>query len=78
MGRDTVPGFGARLKQLREGAGLTIRALADKTGTHYTTIGKLETDERSVSLRLAVVLAEALGVNVSELVPGHGVKKKGK
>ena len=83
MGRDTVAGFGARVKQLREAAGLTQTALAEKAGTHFTTVAKLEADERSASLRLAVSLAEALGVSVADLVPGHAARrgqsvKKGK
>jgi transcriptional regulator with XRE-family HTH domain len=77
MGRDTVVGFGARLKELREKAGLTQGALAALAGTHFTTVGKLENDERSVSLRLALALANALGVSVADLVPA-GVKKKAK
>ena len=75
MGRDTVPGFASRLKTLREAAGLTQTALAELAGTHFTTVAKVEADGRAPSLRLAVALAEALGVTVNDLVPGHGKKK---
>ncbi|MGW6730178.1 helix-turn-helix domain-containing protein [Nocardia sp. NPDC055029] len=34
--------LGLRLRDLRTGAGLTIRALADLTGGHYTRISKIE------------------------------------
>jgi transcriptional regulator with XRE-family HTH domain len=79
MGRDTVVGFGDRLKELREKAGLTQGALADLAGTHFTTVAKLEKDERSVSLRLALALANALNVSVADLVPPAAKKKsKGK
>jgi transcriptional regulator with XRE-family HTH domain len=78
MGRDTVPGFGARLKALREAAGLTQTALAERAGTHFTTIAKLEADERSASLRLALAIAGALGVGVEDLVPRSRAKGKGK
>jgi transcriptional regulator with XRE-family HTH domain len=64
-----VPGFGARLKALREAAELSQPALAELAGTHYTTIAKLEAGDRSPTLGLAVALAEALGVSVVDLVP---------
>lgn len=74
MGRDTVPGFGDRLKKLRLAAGLTLAELADRAGTHLTTIAKIETQDRTPTLRLALSLATALGVSVYELTG----KPKGK
>jgi transcriptional regulator with XRE-family HTH domain len=75
MGRDTVPGFAARLKALREAAGLTQPQLAELCGTHFTSIARLESEARAPSLRLAVALADALGVSIADLVPKP---KKGK
>lgn len=75
MGRDTVPGFGARLRELREAAGLTQAAMADRAGTHFTTVSQAELDKRSVSFRLAIAFADALGVKVDDLVPKKGKRK---
>jgi transcriptional regulator with XRE-family HTH domain len=69
MGRDTVPGFGPRVRELREKAGLSQTALAQLAGTHYTTVAKIETEERAASFRLAIALAGGLGVSVADLVP---------
>jgi putative transcriptional regulator len=77
MGRDTVPGFAAKVKQLRAAAGLTLMELADRAGTHFSTVSKVESEDRAPSLRLAVALADALGVTVNDLVPGHGKAKGG-
>jgi transcriptional regulator with XRE-family HTH domain len=78
MGRDTVPGFAGRLKELRESAGLTQPQLAEKCGTHYTSIARLESEARAPSLRVAVALADALGVSIADLVPGQGKRRKAK
>ena len=69
MGRDTVPGFGAKLRELREAAGLTQTQLGERAGTHFTAVAKIETDERAPSLRLGLALARALGVSVYVLAP---------
>lgn len=76
MGRDTVPGFAARLKQLREAAGLTQPALAEKAGTHFTSIARLESESRAPSLRLALAIADALGVSIVDLLPAKKGKRK--
>lgn len=67
--RDMIPGFAERLKDLREKAGLSQAALAERTGTHFTAVSKLELGKRSPSFRLALDLASALGVPIGELVP---------
>jgi ribosome-binding protein aMBF1 (putative translation factor) len=69
--RDLVPGFGQRLRMLREAAGLSQPALAAASGTHYTNVARLEAEARSPSFRLALALAGALGVSVADLVPDH-------
>jgi transcriptional regulator with XRE-family HTH domain len=71
MGRDTVEGFAGRLRGLREAAGLTQAELSQRSGTHPTTVVKLEREERAPSLRLAAALAAALGVRVDDLIPGQ-------
>lgn len=67
--RDMIPGFAERLKELRERAGLSQTQLAERAGTHFTAVSKLELGKRSPSFRLALDLAEALGLGVGELVP---------
>lgn len=81
-GRNTIPGFGARLKKLREGKGLSQSALAASAGTHADSVVKLEAETRSPSLELAGRISEALGLDsVAELLPPGqpgSVKKKTK
>jgi transcriptional regulator with XRE-family HTH domain len=75
MPRNAVPGFGPRLKKLRDAAGLSQQQLADAAGTHPDSIVKLETGTRQPSLELAWRLATTLGVTVLDLLP-EGRKKK--
>ncbi len=55
-------GFAQRLKQLREAAGLTQDALADKAGLYKFSIAKLEQGVREPTWGTVQVLARALGV----------------
>ena len=52
----------------RQAQGLTYEQLADKAGIHRTTIGLLERNERSPSLQVAIQLASALGLELSEIL----------
>lgn len=56
------------IRHYREERGLSIRALADKLGVHFTTIGKMERSERSVSLDWLVKIAEILEVQPGDLI----------
>ena len=66
--RDMVPGFGAALKARREAKGLSLEKLAQLAGTHFTSISKLERNQRAPSLRLALDLASALEVTLDVLI----------
>jgi transcriptional regulator with XRE-family HTH domain len=55
--------FGARLRRLREEAGLTQQELAERAGMHRFGVAKLERDERQPSWATVQALARALGVN---------------
>jgi transcriptional regulator with XRE-family HTH domain len=77
-GRDRIPGLGKHLRALRQAAGLTLADLAGRTGSHVTSLSKIEADERSPSFRLALALARALGLSVADLVPPNGKKKSSK
>lgn len=66
--RDVVPGFGAAIRSRREAAGLSLAALGERCGSHFTTISKLENNQRTPSLRLAADIASALGVTIDVLM----------
>lgn len=60
--------FGARVRALRERAGISQEALADRAGLHRTYVGSVERGERNISLANIHRLADALGVPPSELL----------
>lgn len=62
----SAPGrkLGNRLKTLREDAGLTQAALAEKAGVSRKTINTIENRVFTPSTTLALTLAEVLGVSV--------------
>jgi transcriptional regulator with XRE-family HTH domain len=70
-----VEQFGARLRELREAAGLTQLGLAQKAGLHREAVGQLERGTRHPAWETVLALAEALGVSVAAFEPE---KKKGK
>lgn len=55
-------GFGPRLKELREAAGLSQQALADKIDFHKLSVAKLEQGVREPTWSTVKALADALGV----------------
>lgn len=58
-----------RLRRIREQKALSLRQLEQLSGVDYSTISKLETGEsRSPRLETIVRLAQALGVDLSELI----------
>jgi transcriptional regulator with XRE-family HTH domain len=56
-------GFAARLRELREAAGLTQRRLAEEAGMHTLGVAKLEQGLREPSWATVRCLARALGLN---------------
>lgn len=69
MPRDSVPGFGARLKAIRLRRSWSQQRLAVEAGTHADSIVKLERGERQPSFELAWRLAKALRVSVADFLP---------
>lgn len=71
----TTPQFGARLKELREAAGLTQKALADASGLNRVTLAHYERGQPA-DLKVSTLekLAAALGVPLFALFmpPGTG------
>jgi transcriptional regulator with XRE-family HTH domain len=66
--------FGARLRELRNAAGLTQRELAKRSGTSSAAISNFEAGNNAPTLGTLVRLAEALECQVKELVEGLGRK----
>jgi transcriptional regulator with XRE-family HTH domain len=65
---DVLAEVGPRLRRLRERRGLTLTALAAKTGISKSTLSRLESGQRKPSLELLLPLAEAHHLPLDELV----------
>lgn len=57
--------FAARLRALREQAGLSVSELAARSGLRRQAVHMLEAGQRSPTLTTVQKLAEALGVSLS-------------
>ena len=57
-----------RLKELRRERVLSLRELEEKSGVSYTTIWRLEDGRQGAPPKTVRKLAEALGVQPSELI----------
>ena len=62
--------FGARLRGLREEAGMTQEELADAAGLHWTYVGQIERADRNLTLKSVLKLARGLGVGAGTLLEG--------
>jgi transcriptional regulator with XRE-family HTH domain len=67
MSHEGLIRFGKRVRALRERAGLSQEALAEKAGIHRTYLGGVERGERNLGLKNVLRIAEALGVSASDL-----------
>ena len=65
---DVLAEVGPRLRRLRERRGVTLSALAAKTGISKSTLSRLETGQRKPSLELLLPLAETYHLPLDELV----------
>jgi transcriptional regulator with XRE-family HTH domain len=65
---DVLAEVGPRLRRLRTRRGVTLTALAAKTGISKSTLSRLESGQRKPSLELLLPLAEAHQVPLDELV----------
>ena len=59
---------GPRLRRVREQRGLTLTAVAERTGISTSTLSRLETGQRRPSLELLLPLAQAYRVPLDDLV----------
>jgi transcriptional regulator with XRE-family HTH domain len=60
--------FAQRLRQIRHIQGLSQEELADMAGLHRTYVGSVERSERNVSIDNMERLANALEVDITELL----------
>lgn len=67
MEKEILIEFGNRVKFLRQNMKLTQEQLAQKTGLHKNYIGMVERGERNPSLLNIRIIANGLGVAISEL-----------
>src|ERR1700754_1565408 len=65
---DVLAEVGPRLRRLRERRGMTLTAVAAKTGISKSTLSRLENGERKPSLELLLPLAEVFHLPLDELV----------
>ena len=59
--------FGEKLKAARLAAGLTQEELAARCGLKKQSISRYENSEREPNIRIAKMLADALGVSINTL-----------
>jgi len=59
-----------RLKELRRARVLSLRELEEKSGVSYNTIWRIEDGRQGAHPRTVRKLADALGVEPSELIKG--------
>jgi DNA-binding XRE family transcriptional regulator len=67
-----------RVEEARSLLGLSRNELSSLTGVHYQTIGYIERGEYNPSLSLALRLAKALKVEVSEIFSTKPFRKEAK
>jgi transcriptional regulator with XRE-family HTH domain len=60
--------FASRLRQIRQGKGLSQEELADRAGLHRTYVGSVERGERNISIDNIERLAKALEIDIIELL----------
>ncbi|MDA1163665.1 MAG: helix-turn-helix transcriptional regulator [Planctomycetota bacterium] len=69
MGRadDILARFGQKVRELRQAKGLSQEAFAAECELDRTYMGGIERGERNVALRNIEVIANSLGITLSEL-----------
>ena len=59
--------IGEQVKTARQGAGLTLRQLAELTGIAHNHIGRIEQGRYNVTVDTLAILGDALGVKITLL-----------
>jgi transcriptional regulator with XRE-family HTH domain len=68
---DILKKFGDRVRELRKQLNLSQENLAEKAGLHRTYIGMIERAEKNITLINIEKIANALNVNIKELLNGY-------
>jgi len=66
--RDGIPAVGPRVRALREGAGLSLRDLAERSGVSAPMLSQVERGETSPTLAVAARIAAGLELSLSQLL----------
>ena len=66
-----------RLRAIREGKGVSLRALKKRSGVAVATLARIEAGGYDPRLSTLRKLAKALGVTVAELIGEKSLKKGG-
>lgn len=67
MPSSTPAQLGAVIQRHREAHGLSVEALAAEAGIHRTYVPGIESGEHNPSWKVVGAIADALGVEISEL-----------
>lgn len=62
--------FGQRIRDLRKQQGISQEAFADRCGVMRTYMSRIETGAANPSLEAAKVIADGLGLTLSDLLLG--------
>jgi len=60
--------LGKKIRELRQKKNLSQEELADLSGFHRTYIGMVERAEKNITLKNLEKLADALGIDIKELL----------
>jgi transcriptional regulator with XRE-family HTH domain len=69
-GNEQLVRLGAKIRELREGKGLTVGELGKKILSTKERIERIEKEEINIQYYTMVLIAEALGLSVAELAEG--------
>jgi predicted transcriptional regulator len=68
----------ATLRKERESQDISLRKLGAMTGLHRTSIGLMESGQRSATVVSCLRLADALGFDLADVLKGVTAKKRRK
>jgi transcriptional regulator with XRE-family HTH domain len=71
MMKDICTYFGQRIREERLRQGLSQEDLADRASVHRTYIGMIERAEKNITLKNIEKIANALGVEISDIFKGY-------